>query len=234
MPEKEYWDLYDRKRRPLGKKVIRDPNGHTQIPPLAYHLVVECVIVDMERQILLTQRALGVKHHAGFWECTTGSVLAGEDSRTGVHREVLEETGLDIPLDKFNLLKTIVTDVVIRDIYVVCIDKIKLEDIRVREGETSAATALPFTTFLGISGSACIAPDGTFMRLRGPQVSRLLQSFDLIEKAVAKSEKKKPGRKKKKPEAEAPQCPAATFAECSIEDLLALSAGASVSRKEGV
>ena len=225
MPEKEYWDLYDRNRKPLGKRVVRDPNGHTQIPPMAYHLVVECVIVDKDRQILLTQRAPGVKHHAGYWECTTGSVMAGEDSLTGVHREVLEETGLDFPLDQFKLLRTIITDVVIRDIYVICLDKINLCDVKVMEGETSAATTLPFDTFLGITRGACVAPDGTYMRLRGPQVSRLLNLFGQIEKTVSSGEKKKPGRKKKAEQSKDSEKPASTFMDCTMEDLLALGTG---------
>lgn len=199
VPQVELWDLYDRHRNPLGRTIRRDPNGHTQIPAGTYHLVVECVIVDKSERILFTQRAPHVKHHPGYWECTTGSVMAGEDSITGVRREVLEETGLDFPSDKFILLKTIVTDIVIRDIYMVLLDKINLNEVHGEECEISAATTLSFDSMF-LDRTSCCAPDGKQMMFRWAQIARIQSIMGMIrenvDKANGKTYKRQPRKAK--------------------------------------
>ena len=84
----EYWDVYDENRNKTGALHRRgDPLG-----PQEYHLVVEFWTLDGQGRVLLTRRDLR-KHFGGLWECTGGSALAGEDSRTAVRRELREETG---------------------------------------------------------------------------------------------------------------------------------------------
>ena len=84
----EYWDVYDEHRNKTGALHRRgDPLG-----PQEYHLVVEIWTLDGQGRVLLTRRDLR-KHFGGLWECTGGSALAGEDSRTAVRRELREETG---------------------------------------------------------------------------------------------------------------------------------------------
>ena len=79
----EYWDVYDEHRNKTGALHRRgDPLG-----PQEYHLVVEIWTLDGQGRVLLTRRDLR-KHFGGLWECTGGSALAGEDSRTAVRREL--------------------------------------------------------------------------------------------------------------------------------------------------
>jgi 8-oxo-dGTP diphosphatase len=57
-------------------------------------LVAAAVIIEDER-VLLTQRKVGT-HLEGAWEFPGGKVLAGEDPRDGLCRELDEELGIDV------------------------------------------------------------------------------------------------------------------------------------------
>lgn len=87
----EYWDVYDENRLPTGRL-------HQRGIPLAagdYHLVVRGWILDDQGYLLLSRRD-PAKPFGGYWECTGGSVTAGEDSFAGVRREIAEEVGIDV------------------------------------------------------------------------------------------------------------------------------------------
>ena len=85
----EIWDLYDAQRQNMHRTMQRgDP-----VPTGAHHVVVDVWTVTPDGKFLLTQRAPG-KRFAGMWECTGGSVLAGESSEAGAMRELREETGM--------------------------------------------------------------------------------------------------------------------------------------------
>lgn len=85
----EMWDLYNIKREKTGKIL---PCG-TPVPKGLYHLVVSAWIINSKGQYLLSQRH-PQKRYPFCWECTGGSVLAGEDSLNGAIREVAEELGI--------------------------------------------------------------------------------------------------------------------------------------------
>jgi len=87
----EYFDLCTVDRKPLGKKVQRG----TKLNKDEYHLVVMAIIQNEKREVLLTRRSKN-KIAAGLWECTAGSVLAGENSRNAIIREVKEEIGINV------------------------------------------------------------------------------------------------------------------------------------------
>ena len=100
----ELWDAYDIDRNPLGYTIVRG-SGKPELPDGEYHIVVCVFIVNSKGEILLTQRHPD-KPFPLAWESTGGSVVAGEDSLTGAMREVEEEIGLTLPLDKFKLVRT--------------------------------------------------------------------------------------------------------------------------------
>lgn len=88
----EYWDLFDRQRRPLGRTMRRgDP-----VPEGCCHVVVQIFTFDTSGRLLITRRSLDRPNWPGYWECSGGSILAGEDSLSGAERELLEETGLAV------------------------------------------------------------------------------------------------------------------------------------------
>ena len=87
----ELWDVYDAKRNKTGRL-------HERGKPLQkgdYHLVVNVWLLDKNGRVLLTKRH-PEKHWGGFWECTGGAVLAGENSLQGAIRETSEEIGLQL------------------------------------------------------------------------------------------------------------------------------------------
>ncbi|MFD1851705.1 NUDIX hydrolase [Oceanobacillus bengalensis] len=87
----ERWDLYDINRKKLGRTHERG----VQLPQGSYHLVVHVWIQNDKGEILLSRRH-PEKHYGNLWECTGGSVLAGENSFEGALRETKEELGLEL------------------------------------------------------------------------------------------------------------------------------------------
>lgn len=142
----ELWDIYDCERRRLGKTVER--GGNFKLLDGEYRLVVFGFVMDTNNNIFLTQRDPR-KDYALQWECSGGSVITGEDALTGVHREVKEESGFDIPPEKFKLIGTNYDEIdhVIVDVYLVLLDKIDLSLVKLQEGETVDCKVVKFEEF---------------------------------------------------------------------------------------
>lgn len=95
----EMWDLYNRERERAGCLHERG----TSIPQGFFHLVVSVWIVNSRGQYLMSQRHPS-KPYPEYWECTGGSVVAGESSLQGAVREVKEELGLLLDASKAQLI----------------------------------------------------------------------------------------------------------------------------------
>lgn len=95
----ELWDLYNQERKKTGRLHERG----TPIPQGFYHLVVSVWIVNSQGQYLMSQRHPN-KLYPEYWECTGGSVIAGESSLQGAIREVKEELGLILNADTAQLI----------------------------------------------------------------------------------------------------------------------------------
>ncbi len=146
----ELWDLLDCDRRPLG---VTHPRGHQYpMPKGTYHLVVTVFTVDREGRLLLTRRAPEKRMYPGYWEVTGGSGVAGEDSPTAAHRELLEETGIDSRIacgDRgLCLLGTVREPSGFMDCYLACLDAAGEEvPITLQVGETVDARWVSFYEF---------------------------------------------------------------------------------------
>lgn len=127
----ELWDLYDKNRLPLGKTHKRGES----LPFESYHQVVGIWTVHSSGKVLLTKRAYTKEVCPGKWENTGGSVLRGETSIIASKREVLEETGLNIPLENFHFLDTIQTHEAFIDSYIAITD-LPMEAVHLQENET--------------------------------------------------------------------------------------------------
>lgn len=101
----EYWDLYDCERKPLGRLHRRGD----EVPAGAYHLVVEIWTRDDAGRFLISRRHPD-KPFGLYWECTGGSVVAGEDSLTGAQRELAEELGIHVNAEELKYIFTSVND----------------------------------------------------------------------------------------------------------------------------
>lgn len=87
----ERWDLYNGAGEKTDVTIFRG----MPIPKGYYHLSVSAWIRNSKGQYLLSQRH-PKKQYPLLWECTGGSVLAGEDSLCGALREVKEELGITL------------------------------------------------------------------------------------------------------------------------------------------
>lgn len=95
----ELWDLYNKNQEKTGLTLERGKS----IPKELYHLVVSAWIVNNRGEYLISQRHPN-KSYPLYWECTGGSVLAGESSLEGAIREVREELGIILKDQKAQLI----------------------------------------------------------------------------------------------------------------------------------
>lgn len=95
----ETWDLYDSLRQKTGHTILRG----APIPAGYYHLSASAWIVNRRGEYLLTQRQPW-KTYPLTWECTGGCMRTGEDSLTGILRELEEELGLHFSANAATLL----------------------------------------------------------------------------------------------------------------------------------
>jgi len=97
----EIWELYDENRNATGEMLVRG----TEMPAGRYNLAVKVWVRDDAGRFLISQRHPAKASFPLDWEATGGAVVAGEDTLTGAQRELAEELGLELPAEKFILLK---------------------------------------------------------------------------------------------------------------------------------
>ena len=96
----EFWDVYDRGRNLTGqihKRGMPLKNGQ-------FHLVVDVIVINRDGRLLIDRRSPLKYNCPNYWEFTSGSVLAGEASRTGAVRELKEELGVCVDEQQLVLL----------------------------------------------------------------------------------------------------------------------------------
>lgn len=137
----ELWDVYDRNRKPTGKTILRSDffNRNNCNYPDEYHIAVYIWIKNSKGKWLISKRTPN-KNYPLLWECTGGSVLAGEDSLSGALREVKEELGIKLDVSKGHLYKSIKREVYndFCDVWLFECD-CDINDVVLQEGETCDA-----------------------------------------------------------------------------------------------
>ncbi len=98
----EIFDAVDDQGNLLGYDLIRGQ----KIPKGVYHKVIQVFTFNQNNQLLITLRHPD-KVFGLLWEVTAGSVLKGEDERSGAVRELEEETGLIVAPDDLKRLYTL-------------------------------------------------------------------------------------------------------------------------------
>lgn len=149
----EFWDLYDINKNKLGrlhKRGLPLNNGE-------YHLAVEIWVKNNNDQILLTQRHPD-KPWGGYWECTMGSVIAGEDSLSGAKRELFEETGIKIKDSQINFIGTLSTNDWIVDTYIAKLNSLTY-DLVLQDGEVIKAKWVDLQGFEDMCKEKIIVPN---------------------------------------------------------------------------
>lgn len=148
----EFWDLYDINKNKLGRL-------HERGLPLnsgEYHLAVEIWVTNSNNQILLTQRHPD-KPWGSYWECTVGSVIAGEDSLSGAIRELIEETGIKIIDKQIVFLGAMTTQDWIVDTYIVKLDT-PTYNLKLQDGEVINAKWVNIYEFEDMCSKQVIVP----------------------------------------------------------------------------
>ena len=107
----ELWDIYDINKKKIGKTAERDIY---QFKEGEYHIVVTGIIINSKKEILISKRAKHKKFGL-MWECSGGSILAGETSLEGIIRELREELGIEFSKKEAIFLKGIRRDKILPD-----------------------------------------------------------------------------------------------------------------------
>ena len=98
---KEIWELYTKDVERSG--IYYERGSDAEIPDGLYVLAVEIWIKVGEDKLLFTKRH-PKKFMGLMWEAPGGGVLAEEDGIHGAMRELMEETGIELGVEKFTLL----------------------------------------------------------------------------------------------------------------------------------
>ena len=147
----ELWDILDENGNLKGYthergKPVKDGD---------YHLVVEIIVTTSDKKLLLTFRHPD-KPFGSTWEITGGSVVAGEDSLTAAQRELQEETGICVPVEKLDFRRKYLGNHAIYHLYHVETD-VSEKDIVLQEGETVDARLVTAEEFIKLTedGKIC-------------------------------------------------------------------------------
>lgn len=124
----EYFDVYDDDRNLVGKVLEKG----TKLPQGENRMVVHLCIFNSKGEMLIQQRQSFKKGWPNMWDITLGgNSQAGETSKQSVHRELLEELGVDYDFSQTRPYLTINFDNGFDDIYFLemdlDVDKLKLQ-----------------------------------------------------------------------------------------------------------
>ena len=156
----ELWDIYDINKNKIGKTAERNVY---QFKEGEYHIVVTGIIMNSKNEILISKRA----EHKKFglmWECSGGSILAGETSLEGIIRELKEELGIEFSKKEAIFLKEIRRDKVPPDFKDLWLFRrnIDLEDIIFPDGEAIDAKWVTISEFIKMYENKEIVPTVDF------------------------------------------------------------------------
>lgn len=144
----EIWELVDEKKQKTGE--LHERELAETIPCGRYHIVVQIFVRTENGELLLTRRHPN-KLFGLMWECTMGSVLAGETSLEGAMRELAEETGIVADEKCFVYLGDTYYDNWIVDTYLYTV-KVQ-PTLRLQEGEVVDAKFVPFLELSSLKAS---------------------------------------------------------------------------------
>lgn len=131
----EVWDVYDVNRNKTDKIAVRgNPLGEGE-----YHLVVHVCIFNSKDEMLIQQRQSFKSGWPNMWDITAGgSAVSGDDTKSAAEREVLEELGIKVDLQRIRPKLTINFADGFDDIYLVDQD-VDLNDLKLQYEEVQNA-----------------------------------------------------------------------------------------------
>lgn len=157
----ELWDVYDENRQLTGRLHRRGD----MLEGNDYHLVVHVWVQRSDGRFLLTKRTAN-KGWPNMWECTGGSAVAGDDSRTAALRELEEETGLTVSAERGRIVYSYRKDHYFCDVWLFH-QEFQPEQIRLRENETCAAMCATAGEILRMYQEGLLVPYGYIDDFKG-------------------------------------------------------------------
>lgn len=153
----ELWDIYDENRIATGRTHVRG----VPLEKGDYHLIADVWTVNLKNQILLTRRHPD-KPYGLMWECTGGSVLAGETSLEGALRELSEEAGIKAQKQDLHLIHSIRQKERFVDTFITRLD-VTIEDVRMQPEEVVDAKFVTFKDLLELWKQGIVVPKSRFL-----------------------------------------------------------------------
>ncbi|MFR3727554.1 NUDIX hydrolase [Lacrimispora sp.] len=153
----ELWDVYDENRRETGKTHVRG----IPLESGEYHLVADVWTVNESGEVLLTRRH-PEKPYGLMWECSGGSVLAGETSVKGAVRELAEETGIHVREEELVLIHTVRLEERFVDTYITR-QRINVKQLALQPEEVVDAKFVTFEELLQMWEQGIVVPKTRFL-----------------------------------------------------------------------
>ena len=122
-------DIYDKNKNKTGRTKVRHIDS---LEPGEYIIGVQAIIINSNKQILISQRSPLKSKLPWKWECNGGALLSGEDVIHGLIREIYEDRGIKLFKEEAIFLKTDKNDHRFKEIYLfkkdVSIEELKFTD----------------------------------------------------------------------------------------------------------
>jgi len=158
MSGQEKVDIYDENKNKTGKVKIRHDG---MLEPGEFVIGVQAIILNSQKQILISQRSELKEKTPLKWECNGGALLAGEEVVDGLIREIYEELGIKLEKDKAIYLKTARNAYRFKEIYLFEKD-VLIEDIKFADGEAIAARWVGIEEYMKMFNSGEIVSNVDF------------------------------------------------------------------------
>lgn len=158
MNKKDLVDIYDENKNKTGKIKIR----HEEVlVPGEYIVGVQAIIINSNKQILISQRSPLKTNGPLKWECNGGAVLAGENFIDGLIREIYEELGITLLKDNAIFLKSVKKEHNFKEIYLFKKD-IEISELNFADGEAISAKWVDIEEFINMYNNGDIVDNVDF------------------------------------------------------------------------
>jgi len=115
----EFWDIYNSDREKTGATMVRGD----RIKPGDHHIMVHVCVFNNAGQMLIQLRHPDKEVWGDKWDISAGgSAVAGDTSSVAIHREMLEEIGIDYDFSNIRPHLTVNIHGAFDDIYIVDLD----------------------------------------------------------------------------------------------------------------
>lgn len=151
-------DIYDENKQKTGKIKVRNKDV---LEDGEYIIGVQAIIINSNKEILISLRSKSKKKYPLKWECNGGAIKKGEDEITGIIREIYEELGIILKRENAIYLKTIKKENQFKVIYLFNMD-IDINNIKFIDNEAIDAKWVNINEFIEMFNKGEIVPNIDF------------------------------------------------------------------------